>query len=232
MVLEKGVRKMILSTGVFLPEIKPVIDNMITLETGEILGRTYNRGVIGQNEIVATSGFVGKVETAVITQKFIDVFKPNQIIFTSGAGALDDSLEPGTLILGTEFQQYDVFLPMRSGMVSVNTDETPAMQHLREHARKIEFCKIISGDKIVMSKKERDSLRKRFNARCLDMDSAVLARVASMNNVGFTVLKVVLDYCDENSEKDFSINFEKFGHYPAELITELLRKHMLDFKKK
>jgi adenosylhomocysteine nucleosidase len=64
------------------------------------------------------------------------------------------------------------------------------------------------------------------------MDSAVLARVASMNNVGFTVLKVVLDYCDENSEKDFSINFEKFGHYPAELITELLRKHMLDFKKK
>jgi adenosylhomocysteine nucleosidase len=64
------------------------------------------------------------------------------------------------------------------------------------------------------------------------MDSAVLARVASMNNVGFTVLKVVLDYCDENSEKDFSINFEKFGYYPAELITELLRKHMLDLKKK
>ncbi|MFO7881673.1 MAG: 5'-methylthioadenosine/S-adenosylhomocysteine nucleosidase [Kosmotogaceae bacterium] len=223
---------MILSTGVFLPEIKPIIDGMTTLETGEILGRTYNRGVIGQNEIVATSGFVGKVETAVIIQKFIDVFNPNQIVFTSGVGALDENLEPGTIVVGTEFQQYDVFLPMRSGMVSVNTDDTPAIQHLKEHAKKIIFCKIISGDKIVMNKKERDSLHKRFNALCLDMDSAVLARVASMNNVGFTIVKVVLDYCDENSEKDFSINFEKYGHLPAELITELLKKHVLDFKKK
>ena len=75
---------MILALGIFAPEVKPIIDQMLIIESGEILGRSYSRGVIGNNEVVACSGFVGKVETAFMTQKLIDHFRPRLVMLLSG----------------------------------------------------------------------------------------------------------------------------------------------------
>jgi len=47
---------MLLIESVFFPEIRPIVDSMLTLETGEIMGRLFSRGIVGQNEVIAISG--------------------------------------------------------------------------------------------------------------------------------------------------------------------------------
>ncbi len=221
---------MILVMSVFNPEVKPLLEVMLKIEEGELLGRSYTRGFIGKNEVVVASGFVGKVETAALAQKFIDEFSPRLIVMTSGAGAIDSSIEPGTVVIGSEFLEYDLYLPLRSGHISVPTTASVALDHIKQLMPDATYGRIITGDQILADTKKRDELFKQYHACCLDMDSAALARVAKMNRVPFLVIKVILDKCDENSENDFGINFERYGQKPAKILAELLRTHVLEIK--
>ncbi len=220
---------MILVMGVFSLEIKPFSDRMLHLEAGELIGRSYVRGTIGNNELVATSGFIGKVETATVTQRFIDAFSPDLVILTSGAGGISTAVEPGQVVIGSEFQEYDVNLPLRSGKVAIQTNESIAYSHFRTYIRDAIVGKIITGDQIVSNTEERDELCETYNAVCLDMDSAAFAKTAMMNEIPFVVIKIILDMCDENAEKDFNYYFERFckSGLPAHRVVEVLRSHII-----
>ncbi|AKI96757.1 5'-methylthioadenosine/S-adenosylhomocysteine nucleosidase [Kosmotoga pacifica] len=221
---------MILIESVFMPEVQPLIDNMLTLETGELVGRIYSRGIIGQNEVTVTSGFIGKVEAAAITQKMIDRFSPGIVVLVSGAGALDTSLKPGDIIAGTEFQEYDLIVPARSNSTRITSVDSSTIEHVQSFFPDAKLGKIVSGDRLVADAKERDRLYKETAALCLDMDSAAVARVCQLNSIPFAVFKVILDMCDEYSERDFSENFKLYATKPAEIIFSILKRHILDVK--
>lgn len=220
---------MILVMGVFSLEIKPIVDSMLHLEAGELINRNYVRGTIGRNELVATSGFIGKVETAIVTQKFIDAFSPDLAILVSGAGGLVSEVKPGQLVIGSEFQEYDVNLPLRSGKVSISSGESIAFSHFRNYIKATVTGKIISGDQIVADRQKRDELHEHYHGLCLDMDSAAFAKTALTSGVPFVVIKIVLDMCDENAEKDFNYNFEKFckSGLPAHRVVEVMKSHII-----
>lgn len=221
---------LVLIMGVFMPEVKPIVDNLLLLEQGQILGRPYYRGLIGNNEVVVTSGFIGKVEAALVTQKFIDRFNPKRLFLVSGCGALDPSIEIGTVIAGTEFQEYDLVLPLSSGAISLKRTELSALGKLCMDFKDIKMGKLISGDQILADSTKRDELREKHNAICLDMDSTPVAKVATENNLPYIVLKVVMDHCDENAEGDFNKNFEKFANVPGKMLVNLLKTHLVYMK--
>lgn len=221
---------MVLIMGVFMPEVQPIVDNLLLLEQGQILGRPYFRGLIGNNEVVVTSGFIGKVESALIAQKFIDRFNPGRMFLISGCGALDPSIDIGTVIAGTEFQEYDLLLPMCSGTISLKRNELTALGKICVDFKDIKTGKIISGDQILANSARRDELRKKYDAMILDMDSAPVARVATENNVPYIILKVVMDHCDENAERDFNKNFDKYAAIPGKMLADLLKKHLVYMK--
>jgi len=202
---------MLLIESVFFPEIRPIVDSMLTLETGEIMGRLFSRGIVGQNEVIAISGFIGKVETTAVTQKMIDRFSPNIVVLVSGAGALDPNLKPGDIVAGTEFQEYDLIVPTKSNSTRITSVDSNTIEHVQNFFQEAKLGKIISGDRLVQNSEERDELFRNTSALCLDMDSAAVARVSQMNKLPFAVFKVILDMCDENSERDFSVNFNRFS---------------------
>ncbi|MCD6160029.1 MAG: 5'-methylthioadenosine/S-adenosylhomocysteine nucleosidase [Kosmotoga sp.] len=221
---------MLLIESVFFPEIRPIVDGMLTLETGEIMGRLFSRGIVGQNEVIAISGFIGKVETTAVTQKMIDHFSPNIVVLVSGAGALDPNLKPGDIVAGTEFQEYDLIVPTKSNSTRITSVDSNTIEHVQNFFQEAKLGKIISGDRLVQNSEERDELFRNTSALCLDMDSAAVARVSQMNKLPFAVFKVILDMCDENSERDFSVNFNRFSAKPAEIILSILKEHVLDIK--
>ncbi len=219
---------MILALGIFAPEVKPIIDQMHVIESGEILGRSYSRGVIGNNEVVACSGFVGKVETAFVTQKLIDFFQPRLALLLSGAAALDKSLNPGDLVIGTEFEEYDTFFPLSQDKMSIKAPDNLVMRFLKIYFKDGKFGKIISGDGVVYSAEERDRIASSHRALALDMDSAAFAKMAHENNQSFVVIKTILDMADENTQRDFDRNFPIFCGKPARLMVELMKTHYID----
>ncbi|RKX49620.1 MAG: adenosylhomocysteine nucleosidase, partial [Thermotogae bacterium] len=172
---------MLLIESVFFPEIRPIVDSMLTLETGEIMGRLFSRGIVGQNEVIAISGFIGKVETTAVTQKMIDRFSPNIVVLVSGAGALDPNLKPGDIVAGTEFQEYDLIVPTKSNSTRITSVDSNTIEHVQNFFQEAKLGKIISGDRLVQNSEERDELFRNTSALCLDMDSAAVARVSQMN---------------------------------------------------
>jgi len=215
---------MILVLSVLEPEISPLVSEMVTFEQGTVFGRTFSRGVIGRNEVIAVSGIFGKVESAFFVQKILDLYKINMIFLVSGAGALTEQIKPGEIVVGEAYQEFDrvIGLDCRTETIISDIDVT---QKLREDFPDIKSGKIISGDQIVNSKTERNQLFEKFRALALDMDSAAVAKVAKINGIRFVSIKVILDLCDENTQKDYDAFFERFSGRPAVLLSRFLEKH-------
>lgn len=227
-IIPSGGDCLILALGVFMPEVRPLIDRMLVVEKGEELGRSFHRGIVGNNEVVVSSGFVGKVETAFVTQRLTDRFKPNLALLLSGAAALDDSLKPGEIVIGTEFEEYDTVFPLgdRSGVLKA--PDSLLMRFLRVYYKGARFGKLVSGDEVVSDNRERVRIASSSDALALDMDSAAFAKTSQANGLEYIVIKVVLDNADENAKADFDRNFARFCGRPAELIGEVLKTHYID----
>jgi adenosylhomocysteine nucleosidase len=219
---------MILALGVFLPEVKPVMDSMLVLESGEILGRHFCRGVIGNNEVVACGGFVGKVESSMLTQRLIDRFNPRLAVLSSCAAGIDESVQIGDVVVGTEFEEYDTIFPLSEGKMVMKAPDTLLMRFLKIYFKAGKFGKILSGDGVVASASARDEIHSSYGGVALDMDSAPFAKTAYENKCSYLVIKTILDMADENSKRDFDMHFPELAGRSSELLVEIMKNHYID----
>ena len=60
-----------------------------------------------RENVVACCGGVGKVNAAMATQLFIDLYRPDRLINVGVAGCFED-VPIGTLVLAEKFMQHDV----------------------------------------------------------------------------------------------------------------------------
>ncbi|NQZ56313.1 MAG: 5'-methylthioadenosine/S-adenosylhomocysteine nucleosidase, partial [Lentisphaeraceae bacterium] len=67
----------------------------------------YEIELDGQECVICKSG-VGKVLAAMVCQKLIDLYEPSCIIFTGVAGALNDKLDIGDVIISKDCIQHDI----------------------------------------------------------------------------------------------------------------------------
>lgn len=214
---------MILVTGVFEKEVKPFLSSMIALERGLLLSREYFRGIVGRNEIVVTSGMVGKVDTAAVLQAFIDRFDPFLIIHVGACGGVSELLDLGDMVLADQTVEYDL-QPLDRAQRYHSSDLF--MEHILEYTVNVHIGTVASGDKVVSDHKLKEWIRKTFNASALDMDSAVVGRVSRMNGKSFGVLKIVVDLCDEKATEDFEQHFPRFAPIPALHVAEIMKHHI------
>ncbi len=213
---------MILVLGVFEIEIDPVRKEIMSLETGEILGRPFVRGVVGPNEVITAYGFIGKVEAAMITQAFVDKFHPTAIVFTGAAGALSNFLNIGDIVIGDEYFEYD--LGRRDGKVELIEGSERLIERVEEHLEGAFVGRIASGDAFVDSQQMREELRRLTRAVAVDMDSAAVAKVCKENNVDFVAIKTIVNRCDE---EEFQKNYEKLAGKTASLLVKIIDHHVL-----
>jgi len=214
----------ILITGVFDAEVQPFFESIMKLEVGNLLERRYVRGVVGHNEIVVTSGFVGKVEAAMVTQAFIDKFHPGMVIHVGACGGVSDKLKIGDLVLATEVVEYDVYPTYRMKRFK---SSVALSERIINQAPDVYIGILATGDKLVSDPKLKKWVAENTDAVALDMDSAAVAKVATANGVEFGVFKIVVDLCDEKAEEDFNEYFPRYAMIPAVHIMELLKHHVI-----
>jgi adenosylhomocysteine nucleosidase len=90
-------------------------------------------GKIGKNTICSSLVGVGKVNAAMNTQALITKFKPDQIIFSGIAGAVNPNLKVGDVVIGKSFFQHDFgfqgddgIVTHRPGMIPELGNDNPA----------------------------------------------------------------------------------------------------------
>jgi len=217
---------MVLVLSVFESELEPITENMVTFEKKNLFEREIKRGLLGRNEIVTCSGIFGKVESAFITQKLIDDYTINNIFLVSGAGALTDELVIGDVVIGEAYHEYDKRLKENEPNPAIRGD-LETLSSIKFQFSGLKQGKIISGDQIVSEKSFRDELYQRYRALALDMDSAVMAKVAYANKCKFLSIKVILDKSDEKTSDDFNAYFTEYNTVPAEILCEYLKNHFV-----
>jgi len=206
-------------------EVDGIKNNIENCKTEEISGIKFCYGKIyGKDVVIAKSG-EGKVNSAITTQTMIIRFKPDFIINSGVAGGLHSKMKVMDIAIADAVCQHDFDispLGYKPGYIpQVEQVEMKCAQNLNivleNCAKKMcdsEFYKgiIASGDQFIASDEQRNKIKNTFGAIAAEMEGASIGHVAYMNNVSFSVLRVMSD----NASGESNIDFPKFCELAAE----------------
>ena len=219
------------NTSVQTVGIVCAMDSELTLLRDRIEGRReetlaatpfYSGSIDGVPVVVCGCG-VGKANAAMHTQILIDRFAPDVILHNGVAGALGDGLNVYDVVIGSEFVYHDMqeFILRDFEPLELVYYADPALVRvvsaLCPGAR---VGRIATGDLFVTEKGDKEAIREKTGALCVDMESAAIAHTAFLNGIRFAALRVISDQADEGAGISFA-EFEKAA--AAESAKRVLR---------
>jgi adenosylhomocysteine nucleosidase len=175
--------------------------------------------------IVVGTGGLGKTQFAVQTQYMIDVGPGWDVVICAGAaGALDDALAVGDVVIATETVEHDIrnrfgkpLLPRFSGdpqMIASLQAELPPLSGFRAH-----FGPVASGDEDVIEPHRRADIRERTGALVVAWEGAGGARACQFSGVPYLEIRGVTDKANSAAATDFAANLAVVMRNIAVLLT-------------
>ncbi|MFC0473229.1 5'-methylthioadenosine/adenosylhomocysteine nucleosidase [Halalkalibacter kiskunsagensis] len=224
--------------GAMNEEIERMKTEMTVKKTHRYASVTFYEGTMhGKGMILCKCG-VGKVNAAMTSQLLIDKFATTHILFTGVAGAVDETLNVGDLVISTSAMQHDIdvtALGFKKGQIPYfeGSSDFQADKSLIEIAtavakestnRHILQGRIVSGDQFISNQDYVETLREDFDAACVEMEGAAVAQVASMNEVPFVIIRSMSDKA--NGEASMSFNeFTELASEQSHLLVSNILKH-------
>ncbi len=80
---------------------------MTTVKSEKILGRTIHEGTLSGQEIVLAESGVGMTNAAMTTQRLIDLCHPSAVVFTGIAGGIDSTVHIGDIVVCRKWATHD-----------------------------------------------------------------------------------------------------------------------------
>lgn len=218
------------------------IKNLMTDVREETISKInfYIGKINGQDCVLAQCG-VAKVNAAMCTQTMILMFKPEAIINTGVAGALNKEINIGDIVVSSSVVHHDANIiedeGKESGMLfprgtiqfsdesitKIDADKALA-DRLIEGCKNIDGVKVFygtvaSGEQFISSKVARIEIGEFFNAYCCEMEGAAIGQVCYRNDIPFVILRAISDTIDDN---DF-MDFEKFKCIAADETLKVIK---------
>lgn len=212
-------------------EIEAIKEIMANIEEIEIYDLKMFKGEInGKKYIIVRSG-VGKVNSARTTQVLIDKFDIEYIINVGSAGAINDTLNIGDIVIGENLVQHDFDVTAfgrDKGYIPDTGKFFKAEEKLIEKCKniKIERVNIIkgtiaSGDIFCTDVDKKNKIKKEFNADCIEMEGAAIAQVCFLNKIPFIIIRSISDIPNGNNQIDFNQFLEFASKNCAEFIKQI-----------
>lgn len=186
------------------------------------------------NTVVATVCGIGKVNSAIKTQRLIDMYKPDYVINCGVAGGLDRSLSVLDVVVASEACYHDFhptsLLEEDENLKTSAFKCSPALvesavlacEELEAERVISKFVKgrVVSGDCFVESDEVSRRLREELNGTCVEMEGAAIAQTCIVNGVDFLILRAISDFADNSAE----MTYDNFSKRAAEQAVEVLRR--------
>ena len=201
-------------------EAEGLISRIENRDSRDICGIIYNFGMIGKSSVVVAVCGMGKVNAAICAQTMILTFNPDYIVNTGVAGALDNSLKTGDIVISDKLVQHDVDTSIIGDPVGyISGTDVIFMESDKNLASKIESAvkkfgynymvgTIASGDQFIATKESKDRIVRNFGAVACEMEGAAVAQVCYIAKVKFCILRSISDGADDNSNFDY-VSFTK-----------------------
>ena len=177
---------------------------------------------------------IGKVNATLTATTLVEKFGVEKVIFSGVAGAVNDSLKVGDLVLATKLIQHDVditafghpfgFIPESGDYVDADAAlNAVAVKAADEMGLKLMQGIIATGDQFIADEKKKNWIRETYNADALEMEGASVAYVCSSFGIPFCVLRAISDAAD----MDAGFSFDEFLVSSAKESAQFVYK-MLD----
>jgi adenosylhomocysteine nucleosidase len=195
----------------------------------------FHIGKYNNMAVVAAFSGVCKVNAAIATQILIDKFDVTHVILTGVAGALDERLQIGDIIIAKEVAYHDVAKEILTEYHPWMKDiyfrsDCKMLQDAIDVSKAIDMgnrCstgRVISGEAFI-TENERHQLIELFNPSCVDMESASVAHVCYANDIPFIVIRGMSDFANENGSETFEDNMEAVALDCLSLVENLLKHY-------
>lgn len=216
-------------------EREEILKIMKNIQKERHFDKEFMIGEIKNTKCILAKSGVGKVNSARTTQLMIDKFDVDSIINVGSAGALNDELNYGDIIISTSCIQHDFDITCFNHPKGYITDigvEIKADEKLIEKVenaskkidKRVNVVKgiIATGDQFYNSPKVKRDLRKLFNAECDDMEGAAIAQVCMLCNKPFVVVRSISDKPKSEEKVDFYEYLNIASKRCAEILYEAL----------
>jgi adenosylhomocysteine nucleosidase len=234
-------------------EIAPVETRIQNPVTRTIQGFFFTVGTIeGTRVVVARSG-VGKVNAAIVATLLLEHFSPSAVLFTGTAGAVDNKLNPGDVVIGTGVGYHDfgsvgergfargatrdpvtgqldpVFFPADPKLLTAARSAaktTPLSRGPRSDgdAPKFQEGLIVTGDMFVAEDGRRKDLRNDLKAAAVEMEGAAVAQVCARYKVPIIVIRGITDRADSNARGSYRTFLDTASRNAADLAVAAIRE--------
>lgn len=218
-------------------ELEAIQKIMKSEETKEVYNLQFYKGKIKNQACVLVQSGVGKVNAARTTQVLLDHFKVDVVINLGAAGAVNDRLEIGDIIIGEQVVQHDFDITafghskgyitgvgnyVMSDRGLVNAFEK-VIEEMPERNYNIKLGVVASGDIFCTEIYMKEKIRTKFNADVVDMECAAIAQVCYLDNIPFITIRSVSDTPDGRNAQAFDENLKLASKRCANILKEFLR---------
>ncbi len=228
---------MILVLCAMKEEVSEISVDIRNKERISYFGIPFYEGLLkGKKVLVGMTG-VGKVMSAMVLQKLIDIYSPEAVIFAGIAGAVNPELEIGDIVVSEDCLQHDLdasSLGFRigeipyTGMRIVKADKAlfEAAMSYESRGVKLKAGRILTGDQFISEKSEerRKFFTEQLGGDAVEMEGASVGFVSSMNNIPFVLVRIISDRADGNAPSNFGSFLHKSSEMIAEIVNHILEK--------
>jgi len=215
--------------GAMPEEIEPIIEKLDNVQTMVYGANMYYEGSYHGREVVVAYSKIGKVFATLTATMLIEKFGCDTLLFSGVAGAINDELKIGDLIVAESLCQHDLditafghpFGYVPEGEVCIPTDEglrNIAKEVAKQKGLTLKEGVIATGDQFVANEERKNWIGDTFNADALEMEGASVAVVCNALKVPFFILRAISDSAD----MDASFNFDEFLESSAKISADLI----------
>jgi len=185
----------------------------------------------GLDVILARCG-VGKTFAAAKAQKVIQTYEPDHLFVCGVAGAISEKLNVFDVVVPNRIVHGDVCFGDTYSPTAITDSSRPLFEgkpafsetgYLPERLNAPYESGTLATIDFFAEEKEKDFLEEKFNAVCIDMESAAVAQIATLWNIPVTVIRAISDN-RKHTLGDFETNAPKACVLAAEALTALLKK--------
>jgi len=236
--------------GAFYEEVRILQESLKDRKEENIRGVRFVTGTLNGRRVVVAETGIGKVNAAMTTTLLVQVFQPQEILFTGIAGGLNPDLMPGDIVIARTVTYHD-FGTMSSNNrqlsrqtrnpinKELNPEYFPSDSALlikaQQGARLARFenisltnrspqvivGQIVTGDVFVSSSEKVQQLRRDYKADATEMEGAAVAQVCWQLKVPCLVIRSLSDKADENASGDMMTFYKTAAKNSAALVTAI-----------
>lgn len=191
-------------------------------------------GKLNHKEVVLTQSGISKVNASISTTLLIEKFNPEVVINTGSAGALDQTLSIGDILVSNHVLYHDAnatAFGYEYGQIpqmpkTYTTDPTllkKTMHVLEQQQLNGKVGMIVSGDSFIGSSEQRQKIKQQFpEAMAVEMEATAIAQTCYQFKVPFIVIRAVSDLANGKADISFEEFLDKAALSSSETVSLLV----------